>query len=249
MMAINDVVSNGIYGWADKTSSALTANIATTEAMVSNYTDALVAKGWKFSEALSYVSNSVSEAMRGFDNSINQFLASSIEAVAEGIGQVIAGDLGMDGLLKIILLQLANFLKQIGGQLIKFGVMKVAFKSALKSVLANPWAAIAIGGAMVVAAAVMTSLINKNASKNVPKLAKGGLAFGSTYAMVGDNPNARIDPEVIAPLSKLKQMMGGGGGGTQNVNITLGGQLTANRRCGARAIEFTRIAEPRGGRP
>ncbi len=41
----------------------------------------------------------------------------------------------------------------------------------------------------------------------IPKLAKGGLAFGETLAMVGDNPNARLDPEVIAPLSKLEKMI------------------------------------------
>lgn len=39
------------------------------------------------------------------------------------------------------------------------------------------------------------------------KLAKGGLAFGETSAIVGDNPNAHSDPEVIAPLSKLKSML------------------------------------------
>ena len=42
-----------------------------------------------------------------------------------------------------------------------------------------------------------------------PALAKGGLAFGPTMAMVGDNQNASVDPEVIAPLSKLQSMMGG----------------------------------------
>lgn len=44
----------------------------------------------------------------------------------------------------------------------------------------------------------------------IPALAKGGLAYGPTMAMVGDNKNAAIDPEVVAPLSKLKDMMGGG---------------------------------------
>lgn len=43
----------------------------------------------------------------------------------------------------------------------------------------------------------------------IPALAQGGLAYGPTTALVGDNRNARIDPEVIAPLSKLKDMMGG----------------------------------------
>lgn len=44
----------------------------------------------------------------------------------------------------------------------------------------------------------------------IPKLATGGLAAAPTLAMVGDNPNARTDPEVISPLSKLKDMLDGG---------------------------------------
>ena len=60
-----------------------------------------------------------------------------------------------------ILKQFASFLKNIGAQLIEFGVMVVAFKSALKSVLANPWVAIGVGAAMVAAAALMTALIPK----------------------------------------------------------------------------------------
>ena len=131
--------------------------------------------------------------------------------------------------MKAILTQFANFLKNIGAQLIEFGVMIIAFKSALKSVLANPWAAIAIGAAMVAAAAVMTALINKNAKESVPALATGGLAYGKTLALVGDNPNAIADPEVIAPLSKLQAMLPSGGV-AQNIKITLGGQLTAKGR-------------------
>lgn len=42
----------------------------------------------------------------------------------------------------------------------------------------------------------------------VPHLAAGGLATAPTLAMVGDNRNARTDPEVIAPLSKLKGFAG-----------------------------------------
>ena len=47
------------------------------------------------------------------------------------------------------------------------------------------------------------------AAAPLPALAKGGLAFGETAAIVGDNPNASVDPEVIAPLSKLQSMLGG----------------------------------------
>jgi tape measure domain-containing protein len=52
------------------------------------------------------------------------------------------------------------------------------------------------------------------------KLAKGGLAFGPTMATVGDNPNASFDPEVIAPLSKLKSMLGDVSGGMPYVLST-----------------------------
>lgn len=229
MQAIFGAVREGLYGWADDNSAYLQEHVADTVSMVENYTTALTAKGWSFSAALEHVHATIAEVMTRFDQQVSKFMADSIVAAAEAIGQIIAGDLGFEGLMKAILMQFANFLKNIGSQLIEFGVMVIAFKSALKSVLANPWAAIAIGAAMVAAAAVMTALINKNAEKSVPALANGGLAYGPTYAMVGDNPNAGTDPEVIAPLSKLQAMLPTGGS-PQNLRITLGGQLTAKGR-------------------
>lgn len=44
----------------------------------------------------------------------------------------------------------------------------------------------------------------------IPKLATGGLATEPTLAMVGDNRNAKADPEVISPLSKLQGMLDNG---------------------------------------
>lgn len=228
MSQISSLVREGLYGWADDTSEYMGENAAKTTEIVKNYCDALVAKGYKFETALEDVYSKISELMRSFDAQVSKFLADSIVAAAEAIGQIITGDLGFGGLMKAILTQFASFLKNIGSQLIEFGVMIVAFKSALKSVLANPWVAIGIGAAMVTAAAIMTSLINKSAQENAPALAKGGLVYGATYAMVGDNPNAAVDPEVIAPLSKLKTMLPAAG--EQNIRISLGGQLTAKGR-------------------
>lgn len=222
-------VREGLYGWADDTESHLGQNLLDTVAMVDNYTTALTARGWSFSAALEHVHGAIAEVMLRFDQQVSKFMADSIVAAAEAIGQVITGDLGFGGLMKAILTQFASFLKNIGTQLIEFGVMILAFKSALRSVLWNPWAAIAIGAAMVAAAAVMTALINKNAGDSVPALAAGGLAYGPTYAMVGDNPNARTDPEVIAPLSRLQSMLPTAGA-AQQIQITLGGQLTAKGR-------------------
>ena len=73
------------------------------------------------------------------------------------------------------------------------------------------------GAAGSLAAGLFSSLIGKITA---PKLALGGLAYGETLATVGDNPNAAIDPEVIAPLSKLKSILGDGGGGTLEERIS-----------------------------
>ena len=64
-----------------------------------------------------------------------------------------------------------------------------------------PWSGIATGLGIANIGAVLANPL--------PPLAQGGLAFGPTAALVGDNPNASVDPEVIAPLSKLQGMMGG----------------------------------------
>jgi tape measure domain-containing protein len=91
----------------------------------------------------------------------------------------------------------------------------------------GPAAPFVIGGAL----ATMMALINRI---DIPALAKGGVAFGPSLAMVGDNPNARIDPEVIAPLSKLRDMMGGQQievyGRISGNDIYISNQRTSTRR-------------------
>lgn len=44
----------------------------------------------------------------------------------------------------------------------------------------------------------------------IPRLAKGGLVTAPTLAIVGDNKNAKSDPEVVSPLSKLQGMIDNG---------------------------------------
>ncbi len=45
---------------------------------------------------------------------------------------------------------------------------------------------------------------------NIPAFAAGGLVSGATLAMVGEGAGTSLtNPEVIAPLDKLQQMMGG----------------------------------------
>ena len=83
----------------------------------------------------------------------------------------------------------------------------------IRNFLASPAGAALgpISGAAALAAGKALGSIVKGLFGAV-KLAKGGLAFGPTSAIVGDNPAARTDPEVIAPLSKLKDYLNPGGG-------------------------------------
>ena len=79
-----------------------------------------------------------------------------------------------------------------------------------------------IGAIAMGMAAVISGIGAANAAlSSAPALAQGGLASGPTYAMVGDNPNARFDPEVISPLSKLPAMMDGAGGGYRQIDVRL----------------------------
>lgn len=49
--------------------------------------------------------------------------------------------------------------------------------------------------------------INIPTIPSIPKLANGGLISSPTLAMVGDNRGAKVDPEVVSPLSKLQDMI------------------------------------------
>ena len=42
----------------------------------------------------------------------------------------------------------------------------------------------------------------------IPQLAEGGIAFGNSMVNVGEYSGANVNPEVIAPLDKLKGMLG-----------------------------------------
>lgn len=111
----------------------------------------------------------------------------------------------------------ANSFKQFGRS-VTVAVAQVVKSLVIQSiakVIADSFQKFGILGAVVggIAAGGVSALFDSFISKvQAPALAKGGLAFGPTMAMVGDNPGASVDPEVIAPLSKLKDIIGGGMG-------------------------------------
>jgi hypothetical protein len=150
--------------------------------------------------------------MVSFNETIQNIGADFLSNAFEGI---FSGN-GLGGAMKGLLTSLGGAVQQMGKQFLLASAavekMKITFGTALGP--GGAIAAIALGG-----------LIKSMAGNiEVPALANGGLAYGPTYAMVGDNRNAGVDPEVIAPLSKLKSIMGNSGGGDMVLTTKLMGQ-------------------------
>lgn len=81
---------------------------------------------------------------------------------------------------------------------------------------AIPWVGLAIGLASVAAMiATMATL---------PKFAKGGIAYGPTLGLFGEYSNASTNPEVVAPLDRLRSLIGESSGANGNVTFRIDGR-------------------------
>ena len=76
---------------------------------------------------------------------------------------------------------------------------EAAVAGAASSVAAIPF----VGAVMAVAA--IASVVAALAS--IPKFAKGGIAYGPTLGMFGEYPGAANNPEVVAPLDRLRSLL------------------------------------------
>ena len=69
----------------------------------------------------------------------------------------------------------------------------------------------------------MQGLFSKFGGFDTKEMASGGIVSTPTLATIGEYAGARQNPEVVAPLDKLKNLIGENGGGN---NIQVGGQFT-----------------------
>lgn len=133
---------------------------------------------------------------------ISTTFANMATALGEGLGDLFTGGEFDPG--KTFLEVLGKSLQQLGAALITYATAMESFKKSLSVIFNNPGLAIIAG-----LAAIATGKAFVNLANTPPKLASGGLAYGPTLAVVGDNRGAASDPEVIAPLSKLRNYLGG----------------------------------------
>lgn len=131
-----------------------------------------------------------------------------VDAMAEGFRALGAGEV-LTNPWASLLKMLGSALETLGKELIIYSGIIEKIKAAFTSLMSKPFGwgiALAAGTAAVAIGAAMRG--RAEAMLKVPALAEGGLAYSPTLAVVGDNRGASRDPEVIAPLSKLRQYMG-----------------------------------------
>jgi len=158
------------------------------------------------------------------DNLVVDGLAGTVGNIGSAIGEaLLAGGDIFSAAGGALLAGFGQFLDQFGKLLVEYGAAAI-LKSKLDAAILIPGAgifagaaAIAAGIALQIAAGAIGSLAsgknqggNKGKNSQPTAFANGGVVFGPTNALIGEYAGARNNPEVVAPLSKLKSMIGGG---------------------------------------
>jgi hypothetical protein len=137
---------------------------------------------------------------------LNNLATNTLVEFGTQIGNLLSGgEFSLDGFISM----LADAIIEIGKHLLIVSGLFAAVDALFKDPATWP-IAIAVG---IAAVAAGTALKNSVSKKNpVSKFANGGIISGPTMGLVGEYPGAKTNPEVVAPLDKLKDMLGGGGG-------------------------------------
>jgi len=140
---------------------------------------------------------------------LNNLATNTLVEFGTQIGNLLSGGkFSLDGFLSMI----ASALIQIGTHLVMVSKLFLAVKALFASNgLLAPFA-IPIGIAAIAAGVALNNSLSKK--QNVKAFANGGIVSGPTMGLIGEYPGAKSNPEVVAPLDKLKDMIGGQGGGS-----------------------------------
>jgi hypothetical protein len=192
----------------------------------------------KIHEAFDYARVGVSERSFQIASDIGNALDSGIKQMAINMAGAL-GDLAMnivagaeDPLAKFgdaLLSTLAGFMQTLGQAMMAAGLASQKFQALL---FTQPAGAIIAGAALIVAAGAVKGIMQKgiegrqskgstapnNQPQGIRPFADGGIISGPTLGLMGEYPGARSNPEVVAPLNKLKDMIGGGGNLTTRVS-------------------------------
>ncbi|ACT96708.1 hypothetical protein [Dyadobacter fermentans] len=170
--------------------------------------------GEKYAEEVRNIAQSTAQMNAAITSAVQGGAVDAFTTLGEKLGDSMSGLSGIgDKIYSII----GNLLVNIGKALITYNSVIQGLKVAIKSM--NGYVALAAGVLAIAAGTVLKNKVGKMGETT--RFAKGGFAYGEMSAIVGDNPNARHDPEMIAPYSKVDKSieksikMHGGSGGVQ----------------------------------
>ena len=138
-------------------------------------------------------------------------------SLGEGLGQALVGA-NVGDVFKSLFASLGGVIQQLGAQIIALSPLVAGVKAAIKSF--SPAGILAAGVGLVALGAAIKS------ATSVKGFAAGGLVYGPTLGLIGEGSGTTSsNPEVIAPLDKLKQYIGSGGGGELLPRFSLSGDV------------------------
>jgi len=143
------------------------------------------------------------KSMEGVNAAFNNLSVQGLESFGQALGDILSGQINsFDDFGKALLGSVAQFMRAFGSALIATATASKAFKELL---IKDPVLAAAAGVALVAGSAVISGMLKKGPKATA--FAEGGIVRGPTLGLVGEYPGARNNPEVIAPLDKLKGML------------------------------------------
>lgn len=158
----------------------------------------------KFEISENQIKENLMKMRQQFSDSIEEMVVFSEEQISglvtsafAGLGEAIASGSPLE-MLKKMLITVMDMLQQFGSALIAAG----AASEALKAVAWSGVGAIVAGGALVAATAAAKAALSRATA-----FAEGGIVSGPTLALVGEYGGASSNPEVIAPLDKLRSLI------------------------------------------
>jgi hypothetical protein len=153
-------------------------------------------------EELATATEKYTQFIADMNSAMSQFTADFIGTFAEGIGQLMSGNIGLDQFFNTILSAFGGFISQMGKMLIAYGIGMEAFKKAFT----NPFAAIAAGVALTVIGGLISGLASKGPSMSG---SSSGMSGGGIGGGGGD----------------YRPWLDGGNGGGQLVAVVKGSDL------------------------
>jgi len=153
-------------------------------------------------KSYSQVAQDFQTLIEGITSAVEQLGEDVSSAFAEAIGGALSGQQDvLKNLGGSIISALASFMSKVGKMLIAYAISI----EKLKTAFASPAEALAAGVALVAIGTAVTATMSKG--PKVPAFAEGGIVSGPTLGLMGEYPGASTNPEVIAPLDKLRNLI------------------------------------------